>query len=376
MYLLLLGTAISALALCFALHVAATVRNEALRPTRNPPAPTVEILDVRADRLTLRPIEGIRNDLWRQEGRWGLRWEGGHARIGSIVNLDDSGHVVREFESFVGSPQPGIRARIDWAAHPDDPRLGFGLEFESVHYTSPLGRFHAAYLAGGSDTWVVFVHGKRGVSGRKPPYAYPILPLAAGRGFPCLDVTYRNDADAPSSEDGFHRYGITEWEDVEGAIRYAADHGASHFILVGYSMGGAIVTSFLYRSRLANRVRGIILDAPVLDLNGVIRSGVQARGIPHSLIRPGLWLAGIRYRIDWRALDYLEEADRLNVPILLFHGAADPLVPVEASDRLAALRPDIVTYVRVPGATHGHSWNVAVERYERAVSLFLDRLGP
>ena len=54
-----------------------------------------------------------------------------------------------------------------------------------------------------------------------------------------------------ASADGYHRYGQTEWEDLAAAIQYALDHGAEDVVLVGYSMGGAIVVSLLYRSPLA-----------------------------------------------------------------------------------------------------------------------------
>ena len=71
----------------------------------------------------------------------------------------------------------------------------------------------------------------------------------------------------PPSPDGFHWYGLTEWEDLEGAARFSFEHGAEDLILVGYSMRGAIVTNFLYQSSVAKNVRGVILDAPMLDLN-------------------------------------------------------------------------------------------------------------
>ena len=77
-------------------------------------------------------------------------------------------------------------------------------------------------------------------------------------------ITYRNDLGEPESPDGFHWYGQHEWKDLEGAARYALEHGAEELILVGYSMGGGIVMNFLYRSPLANKVEGVILDAPML----------------------------------------------------------------------------------------------------------------
>jgi hypothetical protein len=145
-------------------------------------------------------------------------------------------------------------------------------------------------------------------------------------------------------------------------------------ILVGYSMGGAIVTNFLYRSPLAAKVSGAILDAPMLDLGSAIDHGVRQRGLPVFLTGIGKFLAQVRFDVDWKALNYLSRATELDVPILLFHGDADTVVPVATSDALAQARPDIVSYHRVPDATHVRSWNMNPERYEATVREFLAAL--
>lgn len=201
-----------------------------------------------------------------------------------------------------------------------------------------------------------------------------MLPTMAELGFPSLVITYRNDVEAPESQDGFHRFGQTEWEDLEAAARYALDNGAEDFVLVGYSMGGAIVTNFLYESSLTPKVRGAILDAPMLDFNATIDLGARQRGAPGILTKMGKLIASARFDVDWEAFDYLSRVSELTVPILLFHGDADETVPVETSDALAEARPDIVTYVRVPHATHVRSWNLNPISYEAAVRDFLQAL--
>ena len=84
-------------------------------------------------------------------------------------------------------------------------------------------------------------------------------------------------------------------------------------------------------------------------------------------------LAGLRFGIDWAAMDYLSRANALSVPILLFHGDADELVPISTSDELARIRPDIVRYERVDRAPHAGVWNTDREGYEAAVWEFLTR---
>ena len=198
-----------------------------------------------------------------------------------------------------------------------------------------------------------------------------MLPVIARLGLPSLSITYRNDFWAPKTEDCYYRYGQTEWRDLEGAVSYALEHGADNIVLVGYSYGGAIAMNFLYQSSLAGEVQGVILDAPMLDLNTVIQSAAAERNIPGPFLTSAKIISRHRFALQWEQLNYLERADELTAPILLFHGNADGIVPVKTSDKLYQLRPDIVTYVRVKGVSHARSWNADREAYEAAVRDFL-----
>ena len=72
----------------------------------------------------------------------------------------------------------------------------------------------------------------------------------------------------------------------------------------------------------------------------------------------------------------MSHADELRVPILLIHGDADRTVPVGPSDRLAAARPDLVSYRRLPGVPHAAAWNSDPARYGAWVVEFLARALP
>ena len=122
----------------------------------------------------------------------------------------------------------------------------------------------------------------------------------------------------------------------------------------------------------SNLVRDAGLQPRRVDLGSAIDHGVRQRGLPAFLPGIGKFLARVRFGVDWKALNYLSRVDELNVPILLFHGDADTAVPVETSDALAQARPDIVSYHRVPDATHVRSWNMNPDRYEATVREFLE----
>jgi uncharacterized protein len=364
--------ALGALTAGWILYTASRIRRGAFEPTRAVPAFDLEVSEVREDRITLRPVGHEPPRRWQQPGLWGLSWAGGRAQVGEILGTSGT-QVTRRWKHWQGKPAPGEPVRLDSAALPPDLRSGFGLDFQEARWVSPAGELGGMYSVGEGSTWAVFIHGKRPARPAPLPHAYPILPVVREFGLPCLDVAYRNDPGAPTP-DGLHWYGLTEWEDLDAAVRWALGRGAARLLLIGYSMGGAIALSFLGRSQLADRVAGVILDAPVLDLRKVIEFGIRQRGIPPALIRPGLWLLGRQLGVEWESFDSLRRAGELACPILLFHGEDDPTVPVDTSDALARLRPDLVTYVRTPFAGHAQSWNVDPAAYEAAVRAFIDRL--
>lgn len=226
---------------------------------------------------------------------------------------------------------------------------------------------------GRRSTWAVMVHGK---GSERDEVRRTIRPLTAA-GLPVLAIAYRNDPGAP--RDGEYAYGRTEQRDLRAAVAYAKQHGATAVVLVGSSMGGAIVVAATL-SGLPLPVRGMVLDAPALDLEACVELGAEQRTLPLGLSLPPLLtdtaeeLTSVRYGVDWDSFDYLRRAGELKAPILLFQGTADRTVPFSTSDELARRRPDLVTYVRVPGAGHVQAWDVERQRYEGAVAAFVRRV--
>ena len=167
--------------------------------------------------------------------------------------------------------------------------------------------------------------------------------------------------------------GLTEWRDLEAAARYALAHGAKRLVLAGYSMGGAIVAQFMERSPLAQRVAGLILDAPALSWKAILSFNASELGFPAFAATPVEWAIGARIDADWSSLDALRHPSDFQVPILLFHGTKDRLVPISSSDGFARELPRWVTYYRVPFAGHTEAWNVDPALYESRVAAFLSK---
>ena len=296
-----------------------------------------------------------------------MEWDGGYAQVGPIIELGED-RVTRELTLVSDQLAVGQAVRLAGNAFDGNPSEVHGIPFDEVTFVSELGDFDAWFVAGDDDTWVIYTHGR--ASDRKE--SLRMLPTVNRMGFPSLAITYRNDEGAPVSDSGVYDYGLTEWKELEAAVRYAIDHGANDVVLVGYSMGGAITANFLYESDLAREVAAVILDAPMTDFSDVIDFGGERRGLPGAIIGVGKLVAGIQLGIDWGALDYLERVNELDVPVLLFHGDADRTIHQRLADRFAEARPDLVTYVPFAGAGHVHSWNVDPDRYGAEVAAFLD----
>jgi hypothetical protein len=312
-------------------------------------------------------------------GTFGLRWDAGYGRLGAILATAPD-RVERAFTRLAGpAPRAGARSAVDGYAWPADPSVAAGRPVREVSYPSPLGPAPAWLVDGRRDTWVILVHGYNAARTE----TLRSLAVAARQGYPALAVGYRNDPGAPRTPDGLRRWGATEWRDLEAATRYALDRGAASVVLAGFSMGGAVVTSFLLSSPLASRVRGVVLDSPALDLGEVIDQGADDRELPvlgtplpAALTVAAKGIAGLRYDLDWGELDYVDRAGRLVTPMLVFHQTGDPTVPVAGSEALAAARADLVTFERFAGDGHVQSWNTDRARYERTLRAFLDRVAP
>lgn len=332
------------------------------------PLPDLRIIALGDGSITLGVTpETDADGLWTQNGIWGVEGDDTYGQISAIDNVNDQ-QVVREFVALTGSFAKGDLVRLSSWAFPENPQDAFGLPYEEVSFRAPLGDLPAWIVDGPrDDVWVIFAHGK----GAKQGEALRMLPSVNALGLPSLLITYRNDEGVPPSADNYYRYGQTEWEDLHAAVEYALSQGAEDVVLVGYSMGGAIVANFLYQSSLADRVRGVILDAPMIDFNETVDLGAREGGYPLFVANIAKFFARFRFDVDWQALDYLSRADELDTPILLFHGDADKTVPVETSDALAIARPDLVEYERFPDARHVGAWNTDPERYEDAVQDFL-----
>lgn len=255
-----------------------------------------------------------------------------------------------------------------------------GMPYRTVDVRDAGGARFPAWLVPGSDQtkWAVLVHGKGAARSE---------PLRMGRalhaaGYNLLLVSYTNDDGAPQTNDGMVHYGATEWSDLQAAINYAIGQGAQRVVLGGLSHGGAVVLGFMRNSLLADRVAGMILDAPASSLRRVLDEAADRRKlpvvglpIPESLENVAFWIASHRYSIQFDAIDYTAMSGLVSVPVLVFQGTEDRTVPAAVNELFARRLGGDATYVPVQGADHLLSWNVNPREYEAAERRFLRAAG-
>ncbi|MCU1475951.1 MAG: alpha/beta fold hydrolase [Subtercola sp.] len=319
-------------------------------------------------------------------GRYSLWFAGGtgHARVGGIISVRD-GRVTRSVERV----DHGELADARWGRLGSwyflDPRE-LGLEVHDVIVETELGPAPAWFVPAVSpdDTpstrWVIAVHG-RGVRRAETIRA---LPLFHELGYSVLQVSYRNDGEAPKSPDGRYALGDTEWHDIDAAMAYAVEHGATELILMGWSMGGATVLQAATRSSSRSYLTAVVLDSPVVAWSDTIVFQGHLNHLPEPISRAvmatigsevGRSITGQSAPIDFKRLDFVARASEVAWPVLILHSDDDGFVPSTASRKLAEARPDLVTLVPFSVAKHVRLWNYDPEKYTTAIRSWLTQRG-
>lgn len=350
---------------------------------------TVVSTDREAGTITLRA-----DPQTTSQGRYGLWLDGGvgHARIGEVLepaHEEEGGRsgrrhtvVTRELLGVdLGEPAPGP-ARWNKYFYCGDPGSALGLQHEDVLVTSDVGDLPtwrvpgAPDAAGHHDDWAILVHGRSAQRGE----TLRAVPVLHRLGYTCLIPMYRNDIGAPPSSDGRYSLGLSEWRDIDAAMRYALAHGARRVVLVGWSMGGAIVLQALNRSDVAHRVQRVLLNGPVIDWGSVLAHQADLHFIPRPVeqLARGLLrskasrhLLRVAEPVDVAATNWVDRAEEVTHRMFIIHSATDETVPFGPSQDLARRRPGLVQTFVWPQARHCQEWNTNPSLWEDLVASFV-----
>jgi pimeloyl-ACP methyl ester carboxylesterase len=308
----------------------------------------------------------------------------GHACIGKIVNTDDGagpaavGTVTRLVERVDSGDLLIAKAGI-WSGYVYPRPDPLGLPYKDVgipvaNGTAPAWQFPPSDASAGDSggTWAIHIHGLGG----KKSGALRGVPVADRLGYTSLVVSFRNDGEAPASADRRYHLGQSEWRDVDAAVTYAVDQGASQIVLFGWSLGGTIALQLPLESEFRDRIVGLVLDAPVIDWTSTLMANAKSSMLPRWIAVLGLrilesprlcWIAGLGTALNLRALDGVARADELRPPALVIHSERDRSTPFAVSRRFVDRRRDLATLVTFPSVEHTQEWNVDPEGWDAAV---------
>lgn len=377
---IVLGVAAAAVATAVAAGTLSVIvaRTVIIPPSRRKEDVTILALDQEAGTILLSSNADSR---LRGEYSFWFSRDSGHARLGEIIEQDERTVKRRLLGVDFGDLAAARRGRLSGWFHLSPRDLPWA--YRDVSIETPLGAAPAWLVpaeGGTGKRWVVNVHGR---AVRRSETLRAIGPFRDA-GYTSLIASYRNDGDAPRSSDYRYALGDREWQDIEAAMQYAVDHGAEELVLMGWSMGGATVLQALTRSPLGARVIGVVLESPVVDWIATLDFQAALRRLP-SIVRWGVlqlfrhpWgglFTGLAEPLDLDRLDFVRRARELDVPILILHSDDDGFVPSTASRALAVARPDIVTYEAFEVARHTKLWNYDREKWEGAISRWLEALG-
>ena len=341
----------------------------------------------------------VQEEMWGvmlEDGIYGVLGENGSAVVSSILSLEGD-IITREILQINGELKIGERVSSssllkiengkysilgtnDYEGIDESgkytPKSVSDTDYEYIEYESDLGMFPAYLTSEGETGVVIFVHGFRGAFERDFT-AMLRAPDFGNLGYRSMIISYRNDANAPKDPSGLYQYGVTEWIDLDNAIKYVEQNiNPDRIVLWGTSGGGGPVTSWLQNNPDSDRVDGIIFEAPVISFWESVEVNGKARYpfIPELFFPYIKLFTEIRYGVDFDTMDFRDALVTSEVPVLLFHGDDDEWVPVDMSDYIADNRRTNFTYIRMSNVGHVTSWNADPVRYIFEIEKFLKSL--
>lgn len=130
-------------------------------------------------------------------------------------------------------------------------------------------------------------------------------------------------------------------------------------VLFGWSLGAGVALRVAADDDATHpRVAGVIAEAPYIQAKTPARRVLHLRRLPHRLsLPPALALLGTRFGIGprWRGFDRVQIAARVRVPLLVLHGSADPISPIEDGRAIAQAAPH-ARLAEIPDASHNDLW--------------------
>jgi fermentation-respiration switch protein FrsA (DUF1100 family) len=167
-----------------------------------------------------------------------------------------------------------------------------------------------------------------------------------GTGLLILDYRGYGQSEGTPTEEGLYRDAEAAWSYLTG--REEID--SSSIAVYGRSLGSAVALHLAAR----RPVRSVVLDSPFSNAREM--AAHHYRFLPQFVLR--------------LSLDNLANAERLEAPLLIFHGSADRIVPFAMGQAVAAAGR-AREFIMLEGAGHNDTYYVGGSAYRAAMHNFL-----
>jgi pimeloyl-ACP methyl ester carboxylesterase len=235
---------------------------------------------------------------------------------------------------------------------------------DPVVFRNSLGQRLFGVLHRGSSgprlgSTIVLAHGM--MSSKEGTKQRAFAAALAERGFCVLrfDFSFCGESEGRFEEITFAQ----EVDDLRSAVAWVRERGAGPLGLLGSSMGGAV--AILYASQDPS-VDALVTLAAVANPAGIADRMEDLKRKTQQWMDAGYQFGaegepGERFFEDARAQDVLAAVRRLSAPLLVLHGAADEVVPVEDAYAIHASAGGPKTLKILPGVDHRFTAPQALE---------------
>ena len=238
------------------------------------------------------------------------------------------------------------------------------IKVQSITGVELAGRF----FAGNGRPLVILANGY----GDTQDQVLPFADFLHKAGFNVLTFNMRGRGDSGGE---YVTLGVLEQLDLISVLNYAAKRpevDPQRIGVLGISMGGA--TAILAAAQ-DSRIKAIVDDCGFSDAPGVIAASfehfIHLPAYPFAPIT--VWIASQRANIDVASVRPMDVIGHISPrPVLIIHGLADYVVPVDNSQRNFNSAHQPKELWLVPGAGHGQAHTIARAEYERKVDAFFN----
>ena len=244
----------------------------------------------------------------------------------------------------------------------------YQLPYQEISYPAAVDNLtiRGWYVPKSPSRVIIVLHGKDANRGAMLEPAAALAKL----GYSLLLIDMRGHG---LSDGDHYSYGYYEQRDVQGAVSWLKQRGfqPNHMAIYGASMGASTGLVFMGNNP---DIAAMVSDSAYANLPDELAYGLHAftGGSIPPIFLPGMELAATIFQgLDVNAVRPEESVKHLNGRhLLLIHGTADKLVPVDNAYRLQQAAGPLADLWIVPGAAHTGSYATQPQPYIQHLTTF------